>query len=98
MTLFDVPAAGNGGGVASAAGRADATTADPGPPPIRMTVAYDGTDFRGFAQIGARAAPRPLGLAPASPSTRLAASSLFQSCLSAHAMQTTARYSSSFRS
>ena len=42
MTLFDVPAAGSGGGVASGP--------DAGPTPIRMTVAYDGTDFRGFAR------------------------------------------------
>ena len=41
MTLFDVPAAGNGGGVApgGAAG-----------PILRMTVAYDGTAFHGFAR------------------------------------------------
>ena len=51
MTLFDVPAAGSGGGVASGPVEgAEAVRPDPGPPPIRMTVAYDGTDFRGFAR------------------------------------------------
>lgn len=38
MTLFDVPAAGSGGGAAS------------DPAPIRMTVAYDGRGFHGFAR------------------------------------------------
>jgi tRNA pseudouridine38-40 synthase len=42
MTLFDVPAAGSGGGVASGD--------HAGPSAIRMTVAYDGTAFHGFAR------------------------------------------------
>lgn len=59
MTLFDVPAAGNGGGVAPG-GAADAPGAVPGAgsdadggaagPILRMTVAYDGTAFHGFAR------------------------------------------------
>lgn len=43
MTLFDVPAAGPGGGAAPG-------PVGEGPAPIRMTVAYDGSGFHGFAR------------------------------------------------